>query len=259
MGGSISARRSRATLGTRESTEERDAWCVVRGDRGGLYRPALRKSASGHYGDARAQRVRLESGRPRGLHERLRARLAHELRLRRPRRVRLAAAVRPLPEDVLRPRQVALLARVRGGARPPARARPGALHGALQAAAARFRDVQRAVHAHSSEARRSLADSARPHVFGSEVTRRASRIPHPGLLLMFALAGCNGSGEGVIALEGATLIDGSGRVPVTDAVILVKNGHIQAVARVNEVPVPSGALRLSVIGKTVVPGFVDAH
>src|SRR5205823_5924501 len=218
MGGSISARRSRATLGTRESTEERDAWCVVRGDRGGLYRPALRKSASGHYGDARAQRVRLESGRPRGLHERLRARLAHELRLRRPRRVRLAAAVRPLPEDVLRPRQVALLARVRGGARPPARARPGALHGALQAAAARFRDGQRAVHAHSSEARRSLADSARPHVFGSEVTHRASRIPHPGLLLMFALAGCKGSGEGVIALEGATLI-----------------------------------------GKTVVPGFVDAH
>ena len=76
---------------------------------------------------------------------------------------------------------------------------------------------------------------------------------------MFALAGCKGSGEGVIALEGATLIDGSGRAPVTDAVILVKNGHIQAVARVNEVPVPRGALRLSVIGKTVVPGFVDAH
>src|SRR5213595_1977566 len=36
MVGSISARRSRVTLGTRESTEERDAWCVVRGDRGGL-------------------------------------------------------------------------------------------------------------------------------------------------------------------------------------------------------------------------------
>ena len=91
------------------------------------------------------------------------------------------------------------------------------------------------------------------------MTHRASRILHPGLLLIFALAGCKGSGEGVIALEGATLIDGSGRAPVTDAVILVKNGHIQAVARVNEVPVPRGALRLSLIGKTVVPGFVDAH
>src|SRR5207249_4491414 len=88
-------------------------------------------------------------------------------------------------------------------------------------------------------------DSLTSYVSGSEVTHRASRIPHPGLLLMFALAGCKGSGEGVIALEGATLIDGSGRAPVTDAVILVKNGHIQAVARVNEVPVPRGALRLS--------------
>src|ERR1051325_9452163 len=141
---SSSARRSRATLWIPGSTEERDAWCVVRGDRGGLCGPALRRPAGRHPGHALPQRVRLESGRPRGLHERLRARLAHELRLRRPRRVRVAAAVRPLPEDVLRPRQVACLARVRGGSRPPARARPRALHGALQAAAARFRDGERA-------------------------------------------------------------------------------------------------------------------
>jgi imidazolonepropionase-like amidohydrolase len=70
---------------------------------------------------------------------------------------------------------------------------------------------------------------------------------------------CKPPGDGVIALEGATLIDGSGRAPVQDAVILVKDGHIQAVARVNEVPVPRGALRMTLIGKTVVPGLVDAH
>ncbi len=91
------------------------------------------------------------------------------------------------------------------------------------------------------------------------MTHPASRIPHRGFLLVLALASCKPSGTGVIALEGATLIDGSGRAPVTDAVILVKDGHIQAVARVNEVPVPRGALRLNLIGKTVVPGFVDAH
>jgi len=76
---------------------------------------------------------------------------------------------------------------------------------------------------------------------------------------MLALAGCKGSGDGVIALEGATLIDGSGRAPVTDAVILVKDGHIQAVARVNEIPVPRGALRMNLIGKAVIPGLVDSH
>jgi len=91
------------------------------------------------------------------------------------------------------------------------------------------------------------------------VTHPASRIPHRGFLLVLALAGCKGSGDGVIALEGATLIDGSGRAPVTDAVILVKDGHIQAVARVNEIPVPRGALRMSLIGKAVIPGLVDSH
>ncbi|HLB82542.1 MAG TPA: amidohydrolase family protein [Gemmatimonadales bacterium] len=80
-----------------------------------------------------------------------------------------------------------------------------------------------------------------------------------GLLALITLASCNPSGDGVIALEGATLIDGSGRAPVKDAVILVKNGHIQAVARVNEVSVPRGARTVNLIGKTVVPGLVDAH
>src|SRR5205823_14637470 len=99
------------------------------------------------------------------------------------------------------------------------------------------------------EAGKPVADPARPHVGRSEVTHPASRISHRGFLLVLTLAGCKGSGDGVIALEGATLIDGSGRAPVTDAVILVKDGHIQAVARVNEIPVPRGALRMSLIGK----------
>ena len=94
------------------------------------------------------------------------------------------------------------------------------------------------------------------------MTHPASRIPLRGFLLIVligALARCKPPGDGVIALEGATLIDGSGRAPVTDAVILVKDGHIQAVARVNEIPVPRGALVVSLIGKAVIPGLVDAH
>jgi imidazolonepropionase-like amidohydrolase len=73
------------------------------------------------------------------------------------------------------------------------------------------------------------------------------------------LAACTPSGDGVIVLEGATLIDGSGSEPVKDAVILVKDGHIQAVARENEIAVPSGAREISLIGKTVIPGLIDAH
>jgi imidazolonepropionase-like amidohydrolase len=90
------------------------------------------------------------------------------------------------------------------------------------------------------------------------VTRPASRIPYRGLLLLLVL-GCTKSGADVIALEGATLIDGSGGDPVKDALILVRQGRIQAVARVNEITVPRGAQAISLIGKTVIPGLIDAH
>jgi len=90
------------------------------------------------------------------------------------------------------------------------------------------------------------------------VTRHASRIPL-GLLLLLGLVGCPSSGDGVIALEGATLIDGSGGEPVRDALVLVQQGHIQAVARVNEIAVPRGARVVNLIGKTIIPGLIDAH
>ena len=73
------------------------------------------------------------------------------------------------------------------------------------------------------------------------------------------LVSCTSSGDGMIALEGATLIDGSGGEPVRDALVLVKRGHIEAVARVNEIPVPRGARVVNLIGKTIIPGLIDAH
>jgi imidazolonepropionase-like amidohydrolase len=63
----------------------------------------------------------------------------------------------------------------------------------------------------------------------------------------------------MIALEGATLIDGAGGAPKTDALILVKDGAIDAVAQVNEIKVPRGAHRISLVGKTIIPGLIDAH
>ena len=83
-----------------------------------------------------------------------------------------------------------------------------------------------------------------------------SRLP---ALLLLLVIGCKPAGSGVVALEGATLIDGSGGEPVKDALILVRNGHIEAVARVNEIPVPRGAQVVTLIGKTIIPGLIDSH
>ncbi|HET9707261.1 MAG TPA: hypothetical protein VFP39_03055, partial [Gemmatimonadales bacterium] len=71
-------------------------------------------------------------------------------------------------------------------------------------------------------------------------------------------AACTSPGKGMIALEGATLIDGSGGAPKTDALILIKDGAIKAVARVNEIKVPRGAERINLLGKTIIPGLIDA-
>ncbi len=77
--------------------------------------------------------------------------------------------------------------------------------------------------------------------------------------LVLLTVACKPSGDGMIALEGATLLDGSGGEPVRDALILIRNGHIQTVARVNDVEVPRGAQVVSLIGKTIIPGLIDAH
>src|SRR5207249_7676558 len=105
----------------------------------------------------------------------------------------------------------------------------------------------------------ALPISARSHVQRPQAMTRAGK-PRPTLLALWLLlaVACKPSGDGVIALEGATLLDGSGGEPVKDALILVKGGHIQAVARVNEVEVPRGAQVVNLIGKTIVPGLIDA-
>jgi len=72
-------------------------------------------------------------------------------------------------------------------------------------------------------------------------------------------AACTSPGKGMIALEGATLIDGSGGAPKPDALILIKDGTIKAVARVNEIKVPRGAERINLLGKTIIPGLIDAN
>jgi imidazolonepropionase-like amidohydrolase len=63
----------------------------------------------------------------------------------------------------------------------------------------------------------------------------------------------------MIALEGATLIDGIGGPPKRDALILIRDGKIEQVARVNEIPVPRGAEQIDLLGKTIIPGLIDAH
>jgi imidazolonepropionase-like amidohydrolase len=63
----------------------------------------------------------------------------------------------------------------------------------------------------------------------------------------------------VKAFTGARVIDGTDRAPIDNATILVRDGRITAVGPAARVTVPAGAERVSLAGKTVIPGLINAH
>jgi imidazolonepropionase-like amidohydrolase len=58
---------------------------------------------------------------------------------------------------------------------------------------------------------------------------------------------------------GARLIDGTGRPPIDSAALVVRGGRIVAAGPAASVKVPDGAGRVSLQGKTVIPGLINAH
>jgi imidazolonepropionase-like amidohydrolase len=63
----------------------------------------------------------------------------------------------------------------------------------------------------------------------------------------------------VIAFTGARIIDGTDRAPIDNATLLVRDGRIVAVGPAASVTIPEGARRVSLAGRHVIPGLVNAH
>lgn len=63
----------------------------------------------------------------------------------------------------------------------------------------------------------------------------------------------------LIAIVGATLIDGSGGPPVRDSVVVFRGDEIVAVGRRGRVKIPADATVIDARGMVVSPGFIDAH
>jgi imidazolonepropionase-like amidohydrolase len=63
----------------------------------------------------------------------------------------------------------------------------------------------------------------------------------------------------VVAIVGATLVDGRGGPPVRDSAVVVRGERIVAVGARSAVRVPAGARVVDATGLTLVPGLLDAH
>ena len=61
------------------------------------------------------------------------------------------------------------------------------------------------------------------------------------------------------AIVGATLLDGTNRPAIEDAVIVVRDGRIEAAGSRDDVAVPTGIEVINAEGKFVLPGLIDTH
>ena len=90
---------------------------------------------------------------------------------------------------------------------------------------------------------------------GVEAARRARVALVVGALLVIGRTTTAQS----TALVGATVIDGTGRPGVANAVVVVTGDRLSCVGTATQCSVPAGATRVDVSGRFITPGLVDAH
>jgi len=71
--------------------------------------------------------------------------------------------------------------------------------------------------------------------------------------------GISGSRAERLALVGGLLIDGTGRDPIPDSVVLIEKGRIVDAGPKSRVKIPGGTQKVDARGKTILPGLWDMH
>ena len=71
--------------------------------------------------------------------------------------------------------------------------------------------------------------------------------------------GISGSRAETLALVGGTLIDGTGKDPMPDSIVVIEKGQIVAAGPRKQVKIPKGATKVDARGKTILPGLWDMH
>ena len=79
------------------------------------------------------------------------------------------------------------------------------------------------------------------------------------LLVVFALMVSPVASADVVVLKGATIIDGTGRAPQQNGVLVLDGERILAVGAPAKVKVPRRARVLDLTGRTIMPGIINAH
>lgn len=79
-----------------------------------------------------------------------------------------------------------------------------------------------------------------------------------GLLALLGLSTA-AHAQGLTAVAGATVWTGTGAAPISDAVVLVRQGRVACVGTRGECPYDEAAHEIDARGRWIIPGLVDAH
>jgi len=78
-------------------------------------------------------------------------------------------------------------------------------------------------------------------------------------LVLFMVVAAVGAQPRTLVLDGGTLIDGTGRQPLANAVIVIEDTRIRRVGQKGSVSYPSSATVIRTDGRTILPGLIDGH
>jgi imidazolonepropionase-like amidohydrolase len=59
--------------------------------------------------------------------------------------------------------------------------------------------------------------------------------------------------------DGARILDGNGGAPIENGRLIVQDGRVSAVGPASSVPLPDGATRIDLSGKTIMPAMINVH
>ncbi len=79
------------------------------------------------------------------------------------------------------------------------------------------------------------------------------------LALALTIAASQAAAQSIVAIRGATVIDGTGAAPQADRTVIIRNDRIAAVGEARATPIPRGARVIEGKGLYIVPGFIDTH
>src|SRR2546426_10269318 len=82
-----------------------------------------------------------------------------------------------------------------------------------------------------------------------------------GGLIVAVLLSASGAAaqQRVLVLEGGTLIDGTGRAPIADSVVVAEGSRIKAVGTRGQVSYTANANVIRLTGRTILPGLIESH